>query len=143
MENQAIKKRQIKLNWDEAMLLSERILKDTFNCTDKSFFLQDITVDDIHALSLDVLKLQTFIEALELLKPTYLKKIRTWLRVQRSRAKPTDGKHSDRTTTMNVNRRNVIELDSLVADYNQTHTGAEISRDELLALMISHYKMSL
>lgn len=138
MEKQATKKRQIKLNTDEAMLLSERIMKDSFNGSDNSFFVRELSVDDIHVLSMEVLKLSDFINALELLKPAYLKKIRTWLRVQRSRSAPCSG--LDRVTTMNVTKRNVYAIDELVMEYNDTHKGANISRDEMLSIMVSNYK---
>lgn len=140
MENQTAKKRQIKLNWSEGALLSERIIKDTFNCTDMSFFITEPTIDDIHVLSFEVLKMSDFIQALDLLKPAYLKKIRTWLRVQRSRSSSCSG--LDKVTTMNVSKRNVYALDELVMQHKEKHKGSDMNRDEMLALIISNYKFS-
>lgn len=135
-----MKKRQIKLSYDDAMLLSGRILKDSFNGLDKSFFIRELTVDQIQVLSMEVSKLSDFVNALELLKPAYFKKIRSWLRVCRSRANPNVETRADLLTTMNLSKRNLWSIDECVVSYNHKHKGANINRDELLALMISNYK---
>lgn len=142
MEKQATKKRQIKLTWDEADVLSRRIVKDSFNFTKQTFFVSDLTSDDMDALGMDVLKLEQFVDALELLDPAYFKKLRNWLRAKRARANPNVESRADILTTMNVSKKNLWSLDDCVANYNHTHEGANINRDDMLALMIADYKFS-